>query len=336
MTDASESTRWLLLVCQLPAQPAYERVKLHRRLQAIGAVAVKKTVYALPATDGALEDFLWTAKEVDAAGGEAFVCEARLVEGISDAQLRASFGAARDADYHALAEEAAALTPSRSSKRAATAFDAASARSALPRLRRRLGEITELDFFSANGRAAAEAALSELEARLMQTEQRPAESAASASRSLKDLRGKRWVTRRGVHVDRIACAWLIRKFIDPAARFKFVDAAGYEPKRDELRFDMADAEYTHRGEQCSFEVLLAEIALRDPALRAIAEIVHDLDLKDGRFARGETEGVRQVLEGITLATDVDEKRLERGGALFDDLYRSLQRKSARQKPARGR
>lgn len=336
MTTAPESTRWLLLVCQLPAQPAYERVKLHRRLQAIGAVAVKKTVYALPGTDEALEDFLWTAKEVDAAGGEAFVCEARLVEGISDAQLRASFGAARDADYHALAEEAAALSPAQSSKRGASGIDASAVRSALPRLRRRLGEIVALDFFGANGRAAAEAALSELEARLMQTEQRPSESAPTARRTPKQLRGKRWVTRRGVHVDRIACAWLIRKFIDPAARFKFVDPAGYEPKRDELRFDMADAEYTHRGEQCSFEVLLAETGLRDPALRALAEIVHDLDLKDERFGRGEAQGVRQVLEGITLATDDDERRLERGGALFDDLYRSLQRKSARRQPTRGR
>jgi len=336
MEDSAESTRWLLLVCQLPAQPAYERVKLHRRLQAIGAVAVKKTVYALPATDQSLEDFLWTAKEVDAAGGEALVCEARLLEGISDAQLRASFGAARDADYHALAEQVAALTPARGSKCGASALTASAARSALPRFRRRLGEITELDFFGANGRAAAEAALSELEGRLMQTEQRAPESAAPSLRTLKELRGKRWVTRRGVHVDRIACAWLIRKFIDPAARFKFVAASGYEPKRDELRFDMADAEYTHRGEQCSFEVLLAEIGLRDPALRALAEIVHDLDLKDERFGRGETEGVRQVLDGITLATDDDEKRLERGGALFDDLYRSLQRKSARQKPSRGR
>jgi hypothetical protein len=170
----------------------------------------------------------------------------------------------------------------------------------------------------------------------MQTETRSAENVPPASRTLKELRGKRWVTRRGVHVDRIACAWLIRKFVDPAARFKFVDAAGYEPKRDELRFDMADAEFTHRGERCSFEVILAETGLRDSALRTIAEIVHDLDLKDGRFGRAEAEGMRQVLEGITLATDDDEKRLERGGALFDDLYRSLQRKSARGASPRSR
>lgn len=335
MTIGNESTRWLFLIHQLPAHPAYERVKLHRRLQAIGAVAVKKTVYALPATDEALEDLLWTAKEVEAAGGDAFICESRLVEGVTDAQLRAAFGAARDAEYRALAAEAKAAQPAKRAKRADSKTDTAT-RSALTRLRRRMGEIAALDFFGANGRAAAEAALSELEERVMRSAQAVAESTTPIPRTLKDQRGKRWVTRRGVHVDRIACAWFIRKFVDTAARFKFVEATGYSPKRNEVRFDMADAEYTHRGERCSFEVLLAESGLRDPALRAIAEIVHDLDLKDAKFARAETEGVRQILDGITLATDDDEKRLERGGALFDDIYRSLQRKSARKQPARGR
>jgi hypothetical protein len=335
MASDPESTRWLLLIHQLPAHPAYERVKLHRRLQAIGAVAVKKTVHALPATDEALEDMLWTAKEVEAAGGEAFICEARLVEGVTDAQLRAAFGIARDGDYRALAEEAAAAQPARAAKRGDGDADAL-ARSAVARLRRRLAEIVALDFFGANGRAAAETALSELEARVMQSEQRVPDTRVATVRTLKELRGKRWVTRRGVHVDRIACAWFIRKFLDPAARFKFVEPTGYNPRRNEVRFDMADAEYTHRGEQCSFEVLLAESGLRDPALRAIAEIVHDLDLKDRRFGRAETEGVRQILDGITLSTDDDEKRLERGGALFDDIHRSLQRKSARGKPSRGR
>jgi hypothetical protein len=334
MTSGTESTRWLFLIHQLPAHPAYERVKLHRRLQAIGAVAVKKTVYALPATEDALEDLLWTAKEVEAAGGDAFICESRLVEGVTDAQLRAAFDAARDAEYRELATEAKAAQPIKR-KRDDNKTDAA-ARSALTRLRRRLSEIAALDFFGANGRAAAEAALSELEERIMRSAQLVAEPATPASRTLKDQRGKRWVTRRGVHVDRIACAWFIRKFVDTAVRFKFVEPTGYSPKRNEVRFDMADAEYTHRGEQCSFEVLMTESGLRDPALRAIAEIVHDLDLKDAKFARPETDGVRQVLDGITLATDDDEKRLERGGALFDDIYRSLQRKSARKQSARAR
>lgn len=322
---ATEKSTWLLLVHQLPAHPAYERVKLHRRLQAIGAVAVKKTVHALPATEESREDFLWTAKEIEAAGGEAFICEARLLEGVTDAQLRTAFRAARDADYGAVAKEAAAVRPVASLKRSEHAASASTLRSAASRLRRRLAQIVELDFFNANGRAAAEAALTELEARLMNTQPAVSEPAPYPSRTLKELRGRRWVTRRGVHVDRIACAWFIRRFIDPAAQFKFVDPSAYAPKRNELRFDMADAEFTHRGDQCSLEVLLAESGLRDPALRAIAEIVHDLDLKDDKFSRPEVQGVRQLLAGITLATEDDKARIERGGVLFEDLYRSLQR-----------
>ena len=335
MTVKSEpAARWLLFVHQLPARPAYQRVKLHRRLQSIGAVAVKNTVQALPASDDALEDLLWTAKEVEAAGGEAFVCEARLVQGVSDAQLRALFNAARDADYRAVAAEAAAGHRRLTGKRSGSEGAVSQGRAVAERLRKRLRDIGTRDFFGANGREAAEVAVTELESRLMRTDKRPAKTAEpTPARSLKNLRGRTWVTRRGVHVDRIACSWFIRKLIDPKARFKFVGPSGYDPKRDELRFDMADAEFTHRGDQCSFEVLLAESGLRDPALRAIAEIVHDLDLKDEKFARPETEGVRQLLSGITLGSDDDRVRLERGGALFDDLYRSQQRRSPKGKRA---
>jgi hypothetical protein len=326
------ASRWLLFVHQLPAQPAYQRVKLHRRLQAIGAVAVKNTVQALPASDETLEDLLWTAKEVEAAGGEAFVCEARLVQGITDAQLRALFDAGRDADYRAVAAEAAAAQRALSGKRGPAEGAASQGRTVVERLRKRLQEIGTRDFFGANGRAAAEVAVTELEARLMKSEKRaPPPAEKVPARKLTDLRGKTWVTRRGVHVDRIASAWFIRKFIDPRARFKFVDPAGYAAHRNELRFDMADAEFTHRGDQCTFEVLLAESGLRDSALRVIAEIVHDLDLKDGKFGRAESEGIRQLLSGITLASEDDSVRLERGGALFDDLYRSQQRRPTRGK-----
>lgn len=324
MSIAEDAARWLLLVHQLPAQPAYARVKLHRRLQAIGAVAVKKTVSALPVSDDTLEDFLWTAKEIEASGGEATVCEARFVAGVSDAQLRQAFDAARDADYRALAAEIRGAFPARGGKRKAGAALNAGVSPGVARFRKRLAEISTRDFFGADGRDAAESALLELEGLLMQSQ--PASPSSPKSRSLKDLRGKTWVTRRNVHVDRIACAWFIRKFIDPRARFRFVEPAGYTHRRGELRFDMADAEFTHRADACSLEVLLGESGLREPALRAIAEIVHDLDLKDGKFNRGETEGVRQLLSGITLGSEDDAARLERGAMLFDDLYRSLQRK----------
>jgi hypothetical protein len=327
MTRGDSAAQWLLLIHQLPPQPAYERVKLHRRLQAIGAVAVKNTVHVLPRNDETLEDFLWTAKEIEAAGGEAVVCESRLVQGVTDAELRQRFDTERDADYRALSQEVRAALPKTRGQGASSA-EATITRAMAARFHKRLAEIVALDFFGADGRAAVESALSELEAFLMQSEQHRPEKSKPAPRALKDLRGKTWVTRRNVHVDRIACAWFIRKFIDPAARFKFVEPAGYAPKRSELRFDMADAEFTHRGDQCSFEVLLAESALRDGALQVIAELVHDLDLKDGKFGRPEAEGVRQLLSGIVLASEDDRSRVERGGVLFEDLYRSLQRKPA--------
>ena len=136
-------------------------------------------------------------------------------------------------------------------------------------------------------------------------------------------RARTWVTRTGIKVDRMASAWVIRRFIDPEARFKFVPAKGYEPEKGELRFDMFDAEFAHEGDLCTFEVLVQRFGLADPALRAIAEIVHDIDLKDAKYGREEAPGVGQLVAGIAAAHPDDEARLARGAALFDDLYASL-------------
>ncbi len=133
-------------------------------------------------------------------------------------------------------------------------------------------------------------------------------------------RGRTWVTRSGIKVDRMASAWLIRRFIDPEARFKFVPARGYLPDPRELRFDMFEAEFTHEGDQCTFEVLVQRFGLDDPALKVIAEIVHDIDLKDAKYGRAEAPGVGQVVSGIATAHADDEERLRRGTELFDDLY----------------
>jgi hypothetical protein len=132
--------------------------------------------------------------------------------------------------------------------------------------------------------------------------------------------GRTWVTRQGVHVDRIASAWLIRRFIDPSARFKFVAARGYKPKSTELRFDMYEAEYTHVGEECTFQTLLRRFGLRDRALRAIGEVVHDIDCKDDQFNRSETAGIAALVRGIVQAHPDDETRIDRGAAAFDDLH----------------
>jgi hypothetical protein len=317
---ALPAARWLLLIHQLPAKPAYQRVKVWRRLQGIGAVAVKNTVYALPATAEAQEDFEWLLREIVQGGGEAIVCEARLVEGLTDQEVRALFNRARDEDYEELAKELRTL--------AATLGDdppperRAEAKAQLARLKARLAQITAIDFFGADSREAAEGLLLELEGRLH--EEAPAEPAVE--RGLGELKGRTWVTRTGVHVDRIASAWLIRRFIDLEPRFKFVPAKGYVPEPGELRFDMFEAEFTHEGDRCTFEVLLARLALGEPALRAIAEIVHDIDLKDGKFGRVEAEGIRTLIAGICAATGDDEERLARGGAVFEDLYTHFRRR----------
>lgn len=321
--DASERAPWLLLIHQLPPQPAYLRVKIWRRLQAMGAVAVKGAVYALPQGDQTQEDFRWLVREIIGSGGEASLCEARFVDGLSDQQVRALFDAARDADYEAIRKGAGALADDL----AAQPERQAENRKQVARLRRQLTQIAGLDFFGASGRAAAEAVVSVLEARLAEPEPEVgAEDGMSSGEGLRGLHGRTWVTREGVHVDRIASAWLICRFIDPEARFEFVPGTGGARRPGEIRFDMYEAEFTHAGDRCTFEMLLERASLDDPALQTIGEVVHDIDLKDGKFGREETPGIAGLIGGIVLAHQDDEQRVERGAAMFDDLYRYLRGK----------
>ncbi|HYM04651.1 MAG TPA: chromate resistance protein ChrB domain-containing protein [Stellaceae bacterium] len=326
--EASEMTPWLLLVHQLPPKPAYLRVKIWRRLQSLGAISVKNSVYALPANEQALEDFQWLLREIEQGGGEGMVCEAKLVDGLSDQEVRALFDAARDADYDEIAKALRALAGTTRRKGKVTAAEGAELKVQLARLRRRFAEINAIDFHGATGRMTVEGLLSEIEARLAGTTAEESLGRDGAPKAT-ELLGKTWVTRRGVHVDRIACAWLVRRFIDPEARFKFVATKDYAAEPGELRFDMFKAEFTHEGDRCSFEVLLERAGLADPALRAIAEVVHDIDLKDGKFARDETAGIAHVIAGICTTQKDDVARLERGGAILDDIYEYFRKKRGR-------
>ncbi|MER9280386.1 chromate resistance protein ChrB domain-containing protein [Mesorhizobium sp. M0522] len=297
-------------------------MKIWRRLQGIGAVAVKSTVYALPANAETQEDFEWLLKEIVAGGGEAMVCEARLVDGLSDAEVQALFDAARDADYAEIAKEARGLATEIGAN--ATPEKRAETRSQLGRIRKRLAEVDTIDFFGATGRLAVEGLLGELETHLV--EDRPMTEESKATEPITDLKGRIWVTRRDVHVDRMACSWLIRRFIDPDAVIRFVPGKSYAAKPGELRFDMFDGEITHEGDRCSFEVLLTRAGLDDPALQAIAEIVHDIDLKDGKFGRDETTGIASLIAGIAMTNKGDEQRIGQGGPVFDNLYQYFRQK----------
>jgi hypothetical protein len=310
---------WLLLIHQIPAKPAYLRVKIWRRLQGIGAIAVKNAVHALPMNEETQEDFEWLIREIVEGGGEAFVCEARLIDGLSDEEVRTLFDRARDADYKEVVEAARAVAKQLRPK--ATSEAIADLRAQVARLRKRLAEIAAIDFFGAIGREAAESSLRSLEARLSEDDAvRNKATVDSDASAVGALRNRTWVTRQSVYVDRIASAWLIRRFIDPDARFKFVAGKGYRPADGELRFDMYEAEFTHEGDKCTFEVLLERGALKDPALRAIGEIIHDIDLKDDKFGRTEVAGIRTLIEGISIATKDDSERIARGTEVFNNLY----------------
>lgn len=309
MIDERASELWLALLHQLPAKPPYLRVKIWRRLQAIGAVPLKNAVHVLPRreeTETAFRDLL---TEITSSGGEAVLIEARMIEGHSDADLRDLFDAARDSDYEELAQAARMLVDT-----------GPPSGSDIAKLQRRFGEIIKLDYFDAHGRQAAEAALRELD------EKRYAHpdvgrAGAPAPLSPADIKNRVWVTRRGVHADRIACAWLIGRFIDPQASFKFVDAKTHQPQEGELRFDMADAEFTHEGDWCSFETLLARAELTsDPGLTAIAEIIHDLDIRDGKFGRPETSGLGAMLSGVCASTDDDLQRIASAGDALNQFH----------------
>jgi hypothetical protein len=322
--QATQRDRWFLLIHQLPAKPAYLRVKIWRRLHALGAVAVKNAVHALPASEHSQEDFEWLLKEIQDSGGEALICEAQFIDGLTDGDVRELFNAARDADYAEIAAEARAL----SAKLAETPATESRAdlKAQFTRLKTRHTQNTAIDFFDSNGRQGTDGLVRGLEQALAEQTVDPTTLELSPKPGTEKLKDRVWVTRTGVHVDRIACAWLVRRFIDRNAVFKFVPPKGYEPERNELRFDMFDAEFTHEGDRCSFEVLMDRAGLEDAALTAIAEIVHDIDLKDDKYGREEAAGIKTLINGICADTRDDDERLMRGGAIFDDLYSVFGRK----------
>lgn len=323
MYDTVESERqegrWLVLTHQIPPEPAYFRVRVRRRLAGIGALPLKNSVYVLPEGEDTREDLEWLLREIVQDGGEGSLSVATFIDGFTDRRLRKAFNSERDAAYAELAAEAARARerlrepdPGEESPR-----DAAEA---LSRLERSLEAIRELDFFNAPGREEAEQAVAMLALEMEATKQEE-ESMAGERWTPAKVRGMTWVTRRGVRVDRTACAWLVRRFIDPEARLKFVEPTGYPPSEGELRFDMFDSEFTHEGERCTFETLLERFDLGDdPGLVAIAEIVHDLDLKESRYGRAEAAGLASILAGIARAHEDDAERIASGAPVFDFLY----------------
>jgi hypothetical protein len=319
---------WLVLIHQIPPKPAYLRVKIGRRLSRVGAVAIKNSVYILPRGDSRMEDLQWIRREVIAGGGEAAILEAQLLDGLSDPDVEQLFRAEREPDYDLVCREARGLA--RQVRGRLSSERRRQLEAQTQRLEQRLADIGALDFFGAAGREVAAGLVQALRSALLPQDGKLAADFASRSER---YTGRTWVTRTGIHVDRIASAWLIRRWIDPRATFKFVPSKGYVPEQGELRFDMFDAEFGHEGDRCTFEVLCARFGLAEAGLSAIAELVHDIDLKDEKFGRAETQGVAAQIIGVASLHRGDEARLQHGSQLFEQLLAFYARPSHQLKEA---
>ena len=311
---AADPRAWWMLVHQLPPEPPGLRMRIWRRLQDLGALQLKGSVYLLPASDAAREDLQWIVAEVRAAGAEASLWCASTIDGLDDDALLQRFRADAAEQYQQLEDEARALLQgSKESPLAAS-------RSGLVRLRARLADAVRRDHFGGAGRDRVEAALARIAAQL---EPSPAASISRKGREPAAYRGRTWVTRAHVGIDRMASAWLIRRMIDPQPTFEFSAAARIPAAPGTLRYDTFGGEFTHEGDRCTFEVLIERFALDAPGLSRLAEIVHDIDLKEPRHGHPETAGIAASLEAVAGAPLDDRQRIELAATLFDGLLRQF-------------
>lgn len=308
---------WLFFIHNIPSKPAYLRTKVAKRLAGLGAVALKNAVYVLPALPRLREDMEWLAKEIQDGGGRAFAVDGTLTTGLDDVQVRALFQEPREQEYAALITEAKVLSEGLEEAEKATV------QRGLTELRRKAQAIQALDYFGAPSRGTLDGMLAAMESRLAQKRERDVLSTGLVAQSREAFLGKTWVTRSGVHVDRIASAWLIRRFFDSEARFRFVEGATHSPAPGEATFDMQGADFTHQDDHCTFETLVQRLGMDDPTLARLGEMVHDIDLHETLYQHPETAGLETTLAGVALRHAEDMARIDAGSVVFDALYEAL-------------
>ena len=329
MTKSQSRLEWVLLIHQLPPKPTNLRVRIWRKLQKLGAVAIKNSVYVLPANEKTHEDFQWLKQEIESAGGEASVFKAASVEGATDQEIIAAFRRARDDEFAAVTAEFDGLTGAireQSRSKHLSAGRLAAHESEIDRLHSELQRIAGNDFFAAKGSAAAFAAFERCQKEIRAAQGPKVNTRSSGTKQGKldvsKYQGQRWVTRRNLHIDRLASAWLIKQFIDKRPRFYFV--AEGETIEGAIPFDMFGAEFTHHGEDCTFETMLKRFGLSEnKGLREIAEIIHDIDLKDDKFHRLEASGLNAIIDGLSKSLRDDRRLLQQTSVVFDGLHALL-------------
>ena len=316
--------RWLLFVHQLPSSPSNLRVSTWRRLQQLGAIPLKQAVYVLPDTPNTREDFEWLKAEVTGIGGEATVFVSADLDAYSADALIEEFRRARQEAYSALAVDLEKALKHFASGRHGSRKRAFPIRRLLGTYRERLSAIERIDFFGSAGRGRVTTLLEQLGAHSPAGNVKRAAPVGPDGIDRDRYRGRLWITRPRPGVDRLSSAWLIRRFIDPQARFGFAVDRKVVP-HDGIPFDMFGVEFSHHGDQCTFETLCAVFGIRGAAIERIAAVVHDLDLKDQRFGAPEAATIGGLLDGLQLAHTDDQTLLAQGIDVFEALYRSFER-----------
>ncbi|MEO5568658.1 MAG: chromate resistance protein ChrB domain-containing protein [Gemmatimonadaceae bacterium] len=311
--------RWLLFVHQLPSTPSNLRVRTWRRLQQLGAIPVKQAVYALPDSPTAREDFEWLKTEIKGAGGDASVFAADSVDAWSDDALVEEFRRSRQEAYTALARDVERVLARLTATRRPRGTRAPAARRLLEVFRQRVTAIEHIDFFGSAGRDQVTTLLKQLEEKSSDPSRPAVSPRATGAVDVHSYAGRVWVTRPRPGVDRMASAWLIKRFVDPQARFGFAADRESLPQ-NVIPFDMFGVDFSHQGEGCTFETLCAVFGIQEPAVVRVAAIVHDLDLKDGRFGAPEAPTVGTVIEGLHLSISEDDALLAQGMTLIESLY----------------
>ena len=304
----------LLLLVGVPPRPSSLRVRVWRRLRSLGAVPLKRSAYLLPDTAERYEDFQWLAQEIERDGGEATLIRVQQIENVTPAEVLRLFHDARDQDYQHLAARY---------RKVLQELDRAKSEAARGRLRDQVARLAkdhqrarDIDFFDAPGGAEVR----RLEEAITMRTRRPESPRREppATLDVTKLRGRRWVTRPRPHVDRIASAWLIKRFIDADAVFVFAPPAEFPP--DAVPFDAPGVELTHHGEDCTFETLIKRARLRDRRLARLAEVVHEADLRDGKYPHEEARGIDVAIRALLAASPDDQHVLTQGMSLFEGLY----------------
>jgi hypothetical protein len=323
--SAANSWHWILFFYSVPSKPVSNRMTVWRKLIKAGAVPLKGAVYILPFSAEHYEFVQWLCAEIKGMNGEAAIVSIDQVDTIPAMELVDLFNQARRGDYLAIGHDLEELSRKVDSiRKGGQGLHAKGLTVGLDKIGKAYAEVRKIDFFQVAEGVALAAALAGVGDELNQllgSPKKRAQTMGFTPRLAADYQGRVWATRRQPFVDRMACAWLIKRAIDPAAVFTFIDEGeiGLLAATTAV-FDIYGGEFTHCGDLCTFEVLLKCFGMKDKALHEIAQLVHDLDLKDGKYQAPGASGVEQVLAGIRKTATDDSMALAQGMQVFEMLF----------------